>query len=424
MNFRGDSVRAFFSRFSPQARMFMAFCTIALVFIIATALALMDAGPSGDAVNFYGQALLFKEGLLPYAEFEFEFPPLALIFFSIPIIFTTDLTVYCWIFAVMCAVLMAISAYCIMRMAPSERLAYLAAALFSILVLVYITESVKKFDGIAMSLTVMALFFFSKKRWWVAYALMTAAALTKLYPCLFILLMLGYNIIQSRDRFSAVREGLFSCIIVFLLVFIPMWIAGITFTESFSFLGFHSDRGFHVESLVATVLEALNLMGLTDIEIVPAHFTHDVSGPLATALLPYWNYVIMAFMVSAVVLCFFLMRRSVAKWTVADLSLSMLFICIIFMLTNKVFSTQYMMWIFPLIAMMFFVPELEDRMRLLAVSAVVMQIFCIVFLQLETASLPYVVLCAIRDVLLIVFAITALRTLASKTGCRPFIRRA
>ena len=139
MNFRGDSVRAFFSRFSPQARMFMAFCTIALVFIIATALALMDAGPSGDAVNFYGQALLFKEGLLPYAEFEFEFPPLALIFFSIPIIFTTDLTVYCWIFAVMCAVLMAISAYCIMRMAPSERLAYLAAALFSILVLVYIT---------------------------------------------------------------------------------------------------------------------------------------------------------------------------------------------------------------------------------------------------------------------------------------------
>ena len=417
-----ESLQARLELIPPQSRLLLASFVVAAVLLIATALALIDAGPRGDVTNFYDQALLFKEGLLPYTDFEFEFPPLALAFFSIPLIFTTDLTVYCWIFAAMSAILMAVASYCIMRMAPSERLAYLAAALFTILILFYITDSVKKFDGIVMSLTVMSLFFFSKEKWWAAYALMAVAAMTKLYPCLFIPLMIGYNLFQSKEGVSAVKEGLLSCIAVFLMVFVPLWISGVSFAESFSFLGFHSDRGFHVESLVATVLEAMSLFGLIEIGIVEAHNTDDICGPLATALLPVWNYVIIAFLLSALVLCAFLMRRSAVK-TISDLSLAMLFVCIVFMLANKVFSTQYMMWIFPLISMMFFTSELGGRMRWLAVSAVVMQISCIIFLQSEVASPAFVTACALRDIILIVFAVTAFRTLMSKAGCRLLIRR-
>lgn len=253
-----------FAVYPPEARLRMASLFIAAVFLIATAIVLIDAGPRGDVVNFYDHAMAVKSGSLPYTDFEFEFPPVSIVFFMIPALFTTDLDAYCWIFAMMCAGLMAVAVHCIMRMAPDERTRYYAAMLFSVLVLLYLTESVKKFDSIVMSISVISLFLFSREKWYLAYGLMAVATFTKLYPCMFLPLMAAYNIMSGRGGIEAVWKGVLSCLVVIAALFIPMWAVGISPLDSLSFLGFHEDRGFQVESTVATVIEALGLMGLTD----------------------------------------------------------------------------------------------------------------------------------------------------------------
>lgn len=72
---------------------------IAAVLFSVTAVLLYWFGPQNDVLNFYRQGMCIRNGMLPYSGFVFEFPPLALGFFAFPTIFTTDLTVYHWIFA-------------------------------------------------------------------------------------------------------------------------------------------------------------------------------------------------------------------------------------------------------------------------------------------------------------------------------------
>ena len=377
---------------------------VTAIIFIATAVVLFDAGPRGDVINFYNHAMAIKGGALPYTDFEYEFPPISLVFFMIPALFTSDLEVYCWLFGMMCAAMMSVSAYCIMRMAPNERVRYLAVSMFTILILLYLTESVKKFDSIVMSLTVVSLFFFSKKKWYLAYGFMAVATFTKLYPCLFLPLMFAYNIVSKRGGFDAVMKGLIACLVVIATVFIPLWFIGISPVDSLSFLGFHQDRGFQVESTVATLIEALGLLGLTDMWIVDAHNTFDVAGPLADALVEHWSLVIVVAVVAILALCIHNMADSTIQWDVGRFSAMMLLVCTVFVLTNKVFSTQYMMWLFPFLAMMLFIPELDGDSRRLMIIMAVMQALCIVFLRSDIGSPLYVVACALRDLLLVAIA--------------------
>ena len=382
----------------------MALLFVTAIIFIATAVVLFDAGPRGDVINFYNHAMAIKGGALPYTDFEFEFPPISLVFFMIPALFTSDLEVYCWLFGMMCAAMMSVSAYCIMRMAPNERVRYLAVSMFTILILLYLTESVKKFDSIVMSLTVVSLFFFSKKKWYLAYGFMAVATFTKLYPCLFLPLMFAYNIVSKRGGFDAVMKGLIACLVVIATVFIPLWFIGISPVDSLSFLGFHQDRGFQVESTVATLIEALGLLGLTDMWIVDAHNTFDVAGPLADALVEHWSLVIVVAVVAILALCIRNMADSTIQWDVGRFSAMMLLVCTVFVLTNKVFSTQYMMWLFPFLAMMLSIPELDGDSRRLMIIMAVMQALCIVFLRSDIGSPLYVVACALRDLLLVAIA--------------------
>ena len=408
-----------FAVYPPEARLRMASLFIAAVFLIATAIVLIDAGPRGDVVNFYDHAMAVKSGSLPYTDFEFEFPPVSIVFFMIPALFTTDLDAYCWIFAMMCAGLMAVAVHCIMRMAPDERTRYYAAMLFSVLVLLYLTESVKKFDSIVMSISVISLFLFSREKWYLAYGLMAVATFTKLYPCMFLPLMAAYNIMSGRGGIEAVWKGILSCLVVIAALFIPMWAVGISPLDSLSFLGFHEDRGFQVESTVATVIEALGLIGLTDMWIVDAHNTHDVAGPLADALVQYWSLMIVVVVVAVLAFSVRSMHRSGSDLDVGRLSMAFLLVCIAFVLTNKVFSTQYMMWLFPFFAMLLYVPELDGKARRLMAMMIVMQILCIVFLRSEIGSALYVIACALRDVLLVAIAYdvaTVMRGVTARTS--------
>lgn len=397
-----------FSDRSPEERIRAASLFIVLVLFLATVLVfILDGGPRGDIVNFYGYAMAMKGGEIPYVDFEYEFPPASLLFFMVPALFTSDLTVYYWIFGLMSAAFMSAAVICVMRMAPSEGSGYLAALLFVVLILLYLTESVKKFDSIPMSLTAISLYLFSKGRWSWSYGFMAVASFTKLYPCLFLPLMVAYNLFSEKGGRDAVGRGVLSCAAVLSIVFLSLWSIGVSPAEALSFLGFHGDRGFQTESTMATVMELLGLLGLSEIQIVDAHNTYDVIGPIADALATYWTYVISAVVIAALVFCFRYLARSGGERGFQALAVSMLLVCAAFMLINKVFSTQYMMWLFPLLAMLLFLPEANGREKKTIGWIALMQILCIVILRSDIGSWVYVSACAGRDIIMIAIVCAA-----------------
>lgn len=386
--------------------------TMASIFI-ATAIVLMIFGPAEDVLNFYNQAMCLKDGLLPYVDFDFEFPPMALMFFAIPGLFTSDLVTYSRLFALQCAVFQAVAIWCVSRMVPdrfgSKR--DLVTIVFALMMLVYISESVKKFDGIVMSLTVISLYFFVKGRWGPAYAIIAVAAFTKMYPCFLLVLMLAYNIITSKGGVKAVRTGIIATSAVAAISFVPLWIAGVPFADSMSFIGYHTGRGFQVESTVATIVQIMAFMGITEATIVPSNYTHDVIGPITDALSPYWVAVCLFAVALALIFCFRAMLRDRGGCDAVKLSAMVMLVCTTFVLTNKVFSTQYMMWIFPFIALMCCACRFDTpRMRAMALLVVflLIQLVCMSIIGLDIGSELFVLSCATRDIILVLLLIEAI----------------
>ena len=91
-----------------------------------------------------------------------------------------------------------------------------------------------------------------------------------------------------------------------------------------------------------------------------------------------------------------------------------------FILSNKVFSTQYMIWIFPMMAI---IPAMlgNDRWALIfAAAMIVMEIFARGIVMVEIGSATYVAFAVARDVMLIAFFAYMLRSIIGDGG-RPAI---
>ena len=55
----------------------------AAVFLLALWYTVNTYPPKDDILNFYNQAEMIKDGMMPYRDFVFEFPPFSLLFFLI-----------------------------------------------------------------------------------------------------------------------------------------------------------------------------------------------------------------------------------------------------------------------------------------------------------------------------------------------------
>lgn len=346
-------------------------CLAAVVFFVELFFVLIAVEPFGDVINFYNQAELVKDGMVPYSDFVFEFPPFAMLFFLIPSVFTSDQNTYAYIFGIMMVLMALICLYYLMRIA--DRIGIdkaLVAGVFVALILIYEADIVRKFDAIPMALTVMAIYYHMERRTVLAYGLSVFGAFVKIYPIILTLLFLILDLADRRDsRPMRVSKGLAACVLVAALAFVPLILMGASFTDVLSFLTFQGERGFQVESLVGVVIQGLGILGLATYSLVPMYNTWDVVGPIADALSAHWNIVVLAvllLLVAAIAVRAF--RNGSEGTSPRDLTLYALLLVATFVILNKVFSTQYMLWLFPLLALLpVTVKSGVDRRMLVAV---------------------------------------------------------
>lgn len=366
--------------------------------------------PKDDVLNFYNQAEMMKDGLLPYKDFVFEFPPFALGFFLIPSLFTSDLDMYAKLFGVMVTVFSLVCLYYMLRISDHMRInKVLVAAVYVILMLLYYKEMVKKFDVIPMMLTVISVYYHLKGNRALSYGLAMAGALTKIYP---VLLLVLYLILDYADRHDSRRprviKGVAASVAVFLVAVVPLLAAGDSMEDIFSFLTFHTDRGFQVESVMGVVIQALGLMGLTTFTLENIYGTYDVISPICDALLPYWNALVA---VVVIVTLLVILRHALCHGGEGtdgrDLVIYVIMLFLAFILTNKVFSTQYMLWLFPFMALLV-ASTGGVRVRNLAMAAymIVMELFAaVMMMDYQQGTIMFVEENLCRDAMMIVLFI-------------------
>ena len=304
-----------------------------------------------DVGLYYKYAQTMKAGYTPYKDFAIEYPPGAIALLMAPALFTNDPIYYQFMFSLEMALFAGGSALLIWRYIKENRpdLLKRTTKYFLIATLLCGTLLVARYDAAAAFLLVMTTYFVLKDKPALAGFAAGVGFSTKLYP---ILVIAPYGLyLLSNKRWQDTGRLIVAFGLITAAIFIPALLAspgGVL--RSFTY---HTGRGLQIESVMATghwlyyslTHKAWVGWGYGSINLVGK--SPDIAAKIAFY---------MFFLVTAVLLAIWFVRlirhnnksqtsTQKSKYPAKAMYLIALTITFGFVVFNKVFSPQYMIWI-------------------------------------------------------------------------------
>ena len=332
-------------------------------------IAIWATGIDTEVMNYrYGNAQEIFSGTVPAT----EYPPLALVFIALPMVFADTPFGYNVAFIVEMLIFMVAGLFLSSKLATDlGRDAKQGMLLYTVLMILMLEFVLDRFDVIPAVMTLGALhLFLSGRREW-AFLLLALGTLTKLYPALLfpvLIILLWFNG-ERRDmlRGALVFIGTGAVAVAVCMATNPDLITG--------FMGYHGDRPLQIESVASSLVYLLSIPGLTDVWIQsatdPGSFLSDnLRGPLPDAVASMMMPVMVAAIIGVCVL-YAWKRRSSSDDGMRLAALAMLGCLMAFVVFNKVFSSQYLIWLIPSVLLVLMVSD-ERLSKRLNVSVLAM----------------------------------------------------
>ncbi|HEX5504081.1 MAG TPA: glycosyltransferase family 87 protein [Thermomicrobiales bacterium] len=326
---------------------------LAAFWFIATYLS-VTFDTSDLAVYFsYGQRMV--GGLVPYRDFVMEYPPLAAPLFWLPARFARDLAAYehAFLLEVIAFDLAGVGAalWALRRFAP--RLSAWGILLAQPLWLIAIGRGLAftRFDLAPAALVLLALVLFALRheRW--AWGVLGLATALKLYPA-----VLAPLFVIARWRRRAWRQAAGDALVFAAAILLPSLAVTRGHPSALAvFFTYHLDRGLEIETVSASLLMALHLVGYP-VSWTIGHNAAELVAPQA----PLFAALALPLTVVALGVVYVVAwRREPAlgappdparrfDWLVRLSAAALL----AFMLAGKVLSPQYLLWLYPLAAVL------------------------------------------------------------------------
>ena len=325
----------------------------------------------GDVGLYLHKAQAVAAGLVPYRDFALEYPPLALVPMVLPHLLwpfgRIDLELYRWLFVGWEAALLVALGLVLFQLVRlggdlvPARLGAIAASArdrqldtgVRLIVLCFgaALALAWRFDLFPAVLVMVALWLALEGRAGAAGVAVGLGVLAKLYPIV-IVPAIAVAWLAQRDFDRTVRFGA-SVVITVMLGLLPF--VALAGRDALFFLGFQAQRGLQLESIGGGLVL---LQGL--IAGQPAPINHEfsavqVAGPLADAwlaalpILTAVGFAALAWLGWRRVRADMAVDGSVAPRTVMTLAAASVLVLLV---TSKVFSIQYVVWIVPFAALL------------------------------------------------------------------------
>lgn len=339
------------------------------------------------------------QGAWPYVDFAFEYPPLALPLFLLPLRDGTLATYELWFAVEMIAICMASSVVVALVAAHvwsglGRPLA--AATAFAAAVVMAGAISLNRFDpavGLVVALCVLALVY---RRFTLAGVAVGLGFGIKLVPIVLLPLVL---VLAARRR--PMLGAAAAAVIVSALPFVPFLVRS---WGAFSgALGYQTGRGLQIESLPATpflIWTALR-QGAASV-IVPPGGSLVIAAPGTLTLARLSPYLVLGLL--AVAYAGIWRAREIVRHDPAWVAPAALAVLLAFMCGNKVLSPQHLLWALPLVALCLVAKPVSHRVAgivMLVAIALTQVEFPALYHELQALhALPLLVVAA-RNVLLL-----------------------
>ena len=316
--------------------------------------------------RFWKNAEPLFDGIVPAT----EYPPLALAFIAIPRLFGSDPWSYEVAYVAMVYVFMVAGLCLVSRFARSMgRDGSGPMIAYGLMILLMLEFVLDRFDIIAMVLALAAMVLLVERRTVPAFVVLALGVLTKVYPAVFFPIMVIALLYDRR-----VREALHG-----LAAFVLTGLAAVVVCAAIdpelvtNFISYNGFRPLQIESVAASVIYPFSMAGLTDVWIQgssPESFWSDnLRGPLPDALADWMLPVAIVCMVVVCIAYMVLRSRAAGDHNMRLVSLAMLSMLLVFLVMNKVFSAQYLIWaIAPLMMVLLTSPEGSERRTLMVLA--------------------------------------------------------
>ncbi len=300
--------------------------------------------PWGDVKLYESIARKIQTGSIPYIDYFFEYPPGSILVYIIPAVFTSTTEAYRRVYeflslgAVVLTLVIAHKTFS-EHLKVKNKLVILLN-IFSLAVLLPL--GLERFDTITMLLVAIAVYLFFKKQEKyrvLCYMLLTLGGLIKLYPFLLIPILAIYDV--KASNWKILLKSFFAS----LLVTSPFLLLILYNTNGLKFfLDYHTSRGLQLESTFSSLLLLLNNLGITkDLKIIYDFATYGVDSSLSNLLAKLSTFIFLFAYVGIIIRLWVLKSLKKPLVVVAAVLSVMSFI-----LFNKVFSTQYFLWLIPI----------------------------------------------------------------------------
>jgi len=263
-----------------------------------------------------------------------EYPLLTLVAFSLPLLAPAQ-----W-YEVVFAISMAIIAGIIYLLLKRYRSTSAAIAFAVYLVLGSWATALGRFDLIPAGLILVAVMLGVRRKWKWAFALLAAATLLKLFPVILIPPFLIAQQMQSREKWFAWSR--WSALGVFVAICAAVTVVSLMLNVANTVfpISYFLNRPIQVESFPATLLWLGSFPGYA-VQWVFTYQSLNFLSPLAHKVS----------LLSSLLLGAGLLYTCWLQWRgKIDLPMASLMALLILLVTGKVFSPQYLIWVAPLVA--------------------------------------------------------------------------
>ena len=350
---------------------------------------------------FFDYASRVFNGELPYQDFSIEYPPIALLVMTVPRLITADPLHYQIAFASQILIFDLIGLLILTDMA--KRLGYslwITLAISTIALVVSGPLITERFDLIPAILVLCALYSFSRGWNTASWITLGIATMIKTYPIVIVPLFALY--LLKQKNYSSLVKGTLTFGFTLLVIIVPcLCLSPEGFYESYSY---HAERGLQIESTYASVLLLGNTLGLTGGEIrfdhAAWHMDTSLADSLADASLP-----IMAIILTMVYAIYAMQKQVETERSAHSRLISYFLLAILaFMVTSKVLSPQYIIWIYPLIPLIAGQWRIVYWMLFILIGAITYYIYPDHYDELLVREPRLIYILTMRNILLIVLA--------------------
>ena len=370
----------------------------------------------GSAILERRVALQMLDGQVPYRDFLSEYPPLALLSFLIPALLFPGPTAYGFAFAVemllldLAVLLILASLATRLKMRLWHVLGIYTLSLLAVGLLV-----TGRYDLLPATLVLAALYAFISGRNKSAWALLALVTMAKAYPIIIAPIFVLYLLRQRR--YGQLISGGAIFLGVVLVLTLP-WVV-LSPDGFWQFLSYHAERGLHSESSYGSLLLVGQVLGLTQLEGQLTFGSWNLVSPIADSLSKASVYISAGLLLVIYGLYARLVwRRSgpVAGMAAPDTGAAVLLLrysllaVLILLLSSKLFSAQFLIWLCPLLPLVSGQWRYALWLLFLAAAVLTQYIYPFHYIEFELASLelgsPYlVIMMAGRNFLLAVMAV-------------------